>query len=377
MGQEDGGCADQRRAGGTLASWCCTPVHLEPGHPEEAVAGWPSQAEVHTQFSADNQPGHRDHQDVCTRHGDIETGGPQRTVWSVLDGLMWFFQQALDKASQPLMACRLVSRSGLWMYMAMGMGIMTSPFYCQAGNAAMFWPMERDEFRSTVDEFICMSCWQNKYEPADDLEVQLWHVQVLRQFLYLLGDHGGRVSFPKAQLCCKHVQLYGLVWGDGLIRKPKDEMQAILDWPYPSGRRQQKQLLSTVCAWQWLAGQGMATEFTEKTCRMREMANRRGPWRADEFEKCKDEFDAMQQELAENIAVNMVWPDLCKVVSGDWSARGLLAGVLSQLYPDGTQHPCAVYLRKCTPAESQVADNGNVNRALGFNPHLFPVLVQW
>ena len=275
-------------------------------------------------------------------------------IWSVLDGLMWFFQRALDKASQPLTACRLVSRGGLWMYTGMSMGITTSPFHCQAGNAAMFWPMERDEFRSAVDEFVCMSRRQNEYETADDLEVQLRHVRVLRKFLYLLGDHGGRVSFPKAQLCRKHVRLYGLVWGNGLIRKPKDETQAILEWPEPSGRGQRKQLLSTVCAWQWLAGQGMATEFTEKTRKMREMANRKGPWRADEFEECRGEFYAMRQELAENIGVNMVRPDLRKVVSGDWSARSSLAGVLSQIYPDGTQRPCAVYSRKCTLAESRL-----------------------
>jgi len=98
----------------------------------------------------------------------------------------------------------------------------------------------------------------------------------------------------------------------------------------------------------------MATDFTEKTRRMREMANRKGPWRANEFEECRGEFDSMRAELAENIAVNMVRPDLRKVVSGDWSARSSLAGVLSQIYPDGTQRPCAVYSRKCTPAESRL-----------------------
>ncbi len=155
----------------------------------------------------------------------------------------------------------------------------------------------------------------------------------------------------------------GLQWGGGMIRKPHDSLDALRKWPEPSGTGQRKQMKSTLGAWGWLAHKGFATDFSRKMSECMDMAKRTGPWHPDEYLRCRAEYLAMREELAENLALQMADPTLRKIVAGDYS-RKALGATMSQLHRDGVERPIHAAARKCTPAESRLKSAEGELRAI-------------
>lgn len=269
-------------------------------------------------------------------------------VWSVFDGQSWFWQRPLLPSAQPKTAVELLSRPGLWMYTAMPMGIATAPNECLTGNMMMFWPMLREEFASFMDELVC----KTRGDGLTDA-VQGQAIATLRKLFRICADYGARLSLPKSQILRGFVRLMGLQWGGGMVRKPHDSLDALREWPEPSGTGQRKQMRSTLGAWGWLAQKGFATDFSLKMTECTEMANRKGPWHPDEYQRCRAAYLAMREELAENLALQMADPALRKIVAADYS-RKALGATMSQLHHDGIERPIHAAARKCTPAESRL-----------------------
>lgn len=267
---------------------------------------------------------------------------------TVLDGKMWYFQFLLDRESQLLTAQNMISRDGVWISRGLQLGLAVAPAECIKRNAVMFHELGRDEFRSAMDELIAMS---RGTAMSDDV---VWHhIGLLERLFKILHRHGAKCSLEKAQFLQSTVRLMGVEHGPGEIRIPKAKVDAIREWPFPTGRQARKQLQSIIAAWQWLATQGFATDFAGKMATCRKIANSKGSWQANELEECKPAFEAMKEELAASIAVQMFDHTKRAVVSGDWS-RTSMGGTLSQIQDDRVERPVAVASRGCSPTESKL-----------------------
>lgn len=343
---------------GLVKAGLLVPLELQPGE----TLNYLSQPLIPKQLQEDGTMKRRfatDYKDTV----NIDMQVPKQVQWdtrdwhfmdgdvklrSVFDGTMWYFQFPLDRESQLLTAQNLITKPGIWISRGLQLGLASAPAECIKRNAVMFHELGRDEFRSAMDELICSSRGEEVTEQL------VWeHIDLLERLFRILHKHQAKVSLSKAQFLQHTVRLMGLEHGPGELRIPEARMATIRNWPFPVGKQMRKQLESTIAAWRWLADQGFATGFSKKMEVCMKAAHAKGAWKPEEFEECRPAFEAMKQELAVGIGVQMFDPSKRAVVSGDWS-RTSMGGTLSQIQDDLVERPVAVAARGCSEAESKL-----------------------
>lgn len=183
----------------------------------------------------------------------------------------------------------------------------------------------------------------------DDIAVfsQTWedHLTHLSQVLKRIQNAGLTIKPGKCQIGMSEVQYLGHQVGGGTLKPEPGKVDAIYNWPTPRTKKQVMSFLGTAGYYRKFVPNYSTlakplTDLTKK--KLPQIVN----WTAD----CERSLSALKSSLAGSPVLQS--PDFTRkfVVQTDASAYGLGA-VLSQVNPEGDEHPIMYLSRKLLPRE--------------------------
>uniref|UniRef100_A0A3P9IIZ6 Gypsy retrotransposon integrase-like protein 1 n=1 Tax=Oryzias latipes TaxID=8090 RepID=A0A3P9IIZ6_ORYLA len=228
--------------------------------------------------------------------------------------------------------------SGHFEYLVMPFGLTNAP--------AVFQSLINDVLKDMLNKFVFVYLDDILFF-SPDLDSHVQHVRAVLQ--RLLENH----LYCKAEKCEFHTtrtRFLGYVVSPGQVQMDDSKVQAVLEWPVPSGKKQLQRFLGFANFYRrFIRGfSGVAAPLHRITSdKVRFVWN-------EEAEKA---FSELKRRFS--TAPILTQPDPSKqfIVEVDASESGVGA-VLSQRASDNKIHPCAYFSRKLTPAERNY-DIGN------------------
>lgn len=175
------------------------------------------------------------------------------------------------------------------------------------------------------------------------------HLAHLRDVFERLKRAGLTVKLKKCQFGRSEVSLLGHVVGRGQIKPDPKKIQAVQEYPQPRTKTDVRSFLG-------LAGyyRKFIPNFASLTEPLTNLTRKNAAEKVKWDDDCETAFQDIKSKLVMAPVLKAPDNDLPFVVQTDASDKGIGA-VLSQIHPDGQEHPIAYASRKLLPRETRYA----------------------
>lgn len=187
----------------------------------------------------------------------------------------------------------------------------------------------------------------------DDIIIysQSWteHVSHLRRVLDALRSGKLTVKLRKCQLGMEECRYLGHVVGNGKVRPGMDKLEAVKTFPTPQTKKEVRGFLGLTGYYR-----RFIPDYSSIATPLSDLTRRNASIRVHWTETCERAFRRLKKALCQKPV--LLSPDLEKefTLQTDASDRGVGA-VLSQIGPDGEEHPVAYFSKKLLPREERYA----------------------
>lgn len=277
------------------------------------------------------------------------TGGQQFTK---LDLRQAYLQMELEPESQGLVTIN--THQGLYQYTRVPFGIAPAP--------ALFQKM-MDTILQGLDGVICY---------IDDILItaksEQEHLHTLHQVLQRLEKHGVRLQRAKCSFLQNSVEYLGHKVDKQGLHTTDSKVEAIVKAPSPRNTTELKSFLGSLHYYgKFIKNLAMLLQP------LNELLKHKTPWHWTA--ECETAFQEAKTQLSTAPVLTHYDPNLPLRLAGDASSYGIGA-VVSQIHPDGTEHPVAFASRTLSDSERNYAQIEREALSLiygvkKFHPYLF------
>jgi hypothetical protein len=181
---------------------------------------------------------------------------------------------------------------------------------------------------------------------SNDWESHLTHVQDVLETLRQanLTAKPSKCSFAQTQ-----VEYLGHIVGNGQIKPKKTKLEAIENWERPKTKRDVRSFLGVSGYYR-----KFIPDYADTAAPLSDLTKKKLPELVEWTPGCETAFQSLKRALCSEPVLKMPNFDVVFTLQTDASDRGLGA-VLSQLGPDGKEHPVVYLSRKLLPREQNYA----------------------
>lgn len=244
-----------------------------------------------------------------------------------------FWQIPLDEASRERTAFTVPKR-GLFQFKVMCFGLTGAPGTQQRLMDKLFGPEFNDRLFVYLDDIIIVS---QTFEE---------HISLLTRVLDRLSAANLTINFGKSQFFRKELKYLGYVVDERGLHTDPSKIQAIIDYPVPTNRKEVKMFVSTASYYR-----RFIKNFSDLAAPLNALTSTRK--NAPPFAWTKEaQYSFQKLKSALVTAPILSCPDFSKpfLLHCDASGYGV-AGTLTQLMSDGLEHPIAYASRSLNRAE--------------------------
>ncbi|XP_071944659.1 uncharacterized protein [Antedon mediterranea] len=175
------------------------------------------------------------------------------------------------------------------------------------------------------------------------------HIHHLRDIFQTLKQANLTVKPAKCSFAHSKVHYLGYVVGEGMIRPQKTKVEAVVQWEKPKTKKDVKSFLGLTGYYR-----KFIPNYADIAAPLTDLTGKKHPDKIKWTPECEDALVKLKQALCSDPVLRN--PDFNAefILQTDASDRGLGA-VLSQLGPDGTDHPVLYLSRKMFPREQNYA----------------------